>query len=220
MIPIDCEVSITSDRLADYAIGLKLRALRTAKNFTLARLAMATGLSTGLLSKIETDRMVPTLQTLDRIARAYGVDLGHFFCKPRNLSVSITRKAHYEDRKGALIPPPMPLHIPTAQGQLLSQIIELPAGHSSKIGEFGKPSEVTAFVIQGTLHMSFGGSLETLEQGDTIVVSSDLPMLWSAGADSACRVLSVTTKQAGVPSQTESASLSASAEDISDVVAS
>lgn len=214
------DVSMPSDRLADYAIGLKLRALRGAKNFTLARLAAETGLSTGLLSKIETDRMVPTLQTLERISRAYGVDLGHFFCKPQNLSVSITRKAQYEDRKGASVPAPIPLHIPTAEGKLVSQIIELPAGHSSKIGEFGKPSEVTAFVIQGTLHMSFGGSLETLEEGDTIVVSSDLPMLWSAGANSGCRVLSVTPKQAAVRGHAGRPVPGTPGEEVADVVAS
>lgn len=204
------------DRLADYAIGLKLRALRTGRNTTLAQLAAETGLSTGLLSKLETDRMIPTLQTLERISRAYGIDLGYFFCKPQNLSVSITRRAQYDDRKRGSIP----LHIPTAEGQLVSQIIEIPAGQSSCVGEFGRSIEVTAFVIKGTVHLSFGGRVETLEQGDTVVVSSDMPMLWSAGIKSGCRILSVTHKLPGVRGRIDSPALTATGEDKSDVIAS
>ena len=51
--------------LQPYSIGLKLRTLRNEKRLTLARLAAATGYSTALLSKLETDRMIPTLQTLE-----------------------------------------------------------------------------------------------------------------------------------------------------------
>lgn len=66
--------------LAPYCIGAKLRSLRLNKRLTLARLAEETGLSTALLSKLETDRMVPTLATLATICHVYGVGLGHFFC--------------------------------------------------------------------------------------------------------------------------------------------
>jgi len=65
--------------LESYCIGLKLRTLRTQKRLTLARLAAETGLSTALLSKLETDRMIPTLPTLATISRVYGVGMTHFF---------------------------------------------------------------------------------------------------------------------------------------------
>lgn len=199
MMPTDDPTSApSSERLAVYAIGLKLRALRSAKSFTLARLAAETGLSTGLLSKLETDRMIPTLQTLERICHVYGIDLGHFFSKSQNLSVSITRRTQYESRRGASNPAPIPLHIPTAQGSLVSQIIELSAGQCSTIGQWGNTSEVAAYVIEGTLHMSVGNSLETLERGDAIVVSSDQPLLWSADPKSDCRILSVSPKVCAV----------------------
>jgi transcriptional regulator with XRE-family HTH domain len=85
--------------LESYSIGLKLRALRTQKRLTLARLAAETGLSTALLSKLETDRMVPTLPTLATISRAYGVGMSHFFAEPAWHTLSITRKAHFEARE-------------------------------------------------------------------------------------------------------------------------
>jgi transcriptional regulator with XRE-family HTH domain len=73
---------------------MKLRALRTQKRLTLARLAAETGLSTALLSKLETDRMVPTLPTLATISRVYGVGMSYFFNEPARHTLSITRKAH------------------------------------------------------------------------------------------------------------------------------
>jgi transcriptional regulator with XRE-family HTH domain len=82
--------------LESYSIGLKLRSLRTQKRLTLARLAAETGLSTALLSKLETDRMVPTLTTLATISRVYGVGLSYFFQEPGRHTLSITRKAHLQ----------------------------------------------------------------------------------------------------------------------------
>ena len=82
--------------LEPYCIGLKLRALRNQKRLTLSQLAAETGLSTALLSKLETDRMIPTLPTLATIGRVYGVGMSHFFSEHGRHTVSITRKAHLE----------------------------------------------------------------------------------------------------------------------------
>ncbi len=82
--------------LDSYSIGLKLRSLRTQKRLTLARLAAETGLSTALLSKLETDRMVPTLPTLATISRVYGVGMSYFFKEATRHTVSITRKAQLQ----------------------------------------------------------------------------------------------------------------------------
>ena len=87
-------VSYAQWSLEPYCLGMKLRALRTQKRLTLARLAGETGLSTALLSKLETDRMVPTLPTLATISRVYGVGMSYFFNEPSRHTLSITRKAH------------------------------------------------------------------------------------------------------------------------------
>jgi transcriptional regulator with XRE-family HTH domain len=88
--------------LKSYCIGLKLRTLRTQKRLTLARLAAETGLSTALLSKLETDRMIPTLPTLATISRVYGVGMSHFFSEPARHTLSITRKAHLQSKSRGL----------------------------------------------------------------------------------------------------------------------
>jgi transcriptional regulator with XRE-family HTH domain len=65
--------------LQSYGIGEKLRALRLKRKLGLVALGRHTGLSPGLLSKLERSKMVPTLPTLMRIALVYGVGLDYFF---------------------------------------------------------------------------------------------------------------------------------------------
>lgn len=57
-----------------------LSALRKGNNCTLAELATRTGLSLSYISDIEHARVVPTLDTLDKILQAYGltIKLGYF----------------------------------------------------------------------------------------------------------------------------------------------
>jgi transcriptional regulator with XRE-family HTH domain len=65
--------------LRNYEIGEKVRALRLRKKMALVELGRHTGLSAGLLSKIERSNIYPPLPTLLRIAMVFGVGLDHFF---------------------------------------------------------------------------------------------------------------------------------------------
>jgi transcriptional regulator with XRE-family HTH domain len=60
-------------------IGDDLRSLRKAKGATLRALAKACGRSPGYLSQIETGSVVPSLDTVSRIATALYVELSWFF---------------------------------------------------------------------------------------------------------------------------------------------
>ena len=83
------------EHLRQYAIGAKIRALRLAKGIGLVQLGRHSGLSAGLLSKIERGLLVPPLPTLVRIAMVFGVGLDHFFSEQAGPLAFITRK---EDR--------------------------------------------------------------------------------------------------------------------------
>ena len=65
--------------LESYEIGPKIRALRLKKNLGLVQLGEHTGMSSGMLSKIERGQLFPTLPTLLKIAMVFGVGLEHFF---------------------------------------------------------------------------------------------------------------------------------------------
>jgi transcriptional regulator with XRE-family HTH domain len=186
-------VSYAQWSLEPYCIGRKLRALRTQKRLTLSRLAAETGLSTALLSKLETDRMIPTLPTLATICRVYGVGMSHFFSEPEHHILSITRKAHLEST--ARGPEPVrtvPLNSPRNSSGLLAEMIEVPKGNSDALsGEYNRETCGLVYVIEGSLHLASGGLQEVLEAGDCVFVDTAMPLVWTAAGKNACRVLAV-----------------------------
>lgn len=88
------EVSSTlTSYLGQYSLGEKIRRLRLRKSMGLVELGRHTGLSAAMLSKLENGHVVPTLQTLSRIAMVFSVGLDHFFGDPaKHRSVAVTRK--------------------------------------------------------------------------------------------------------------------------------
>lgn len=178
--------------LEPYCIGMKLRTLRTQKRLTLSRLAAETGLSTALLSKLETDRMVPTLPTLANICRVYGVGLSYFFTETSKHTLSITRKAHlagngrsHESVKHTL------LHAPTPDSRLEAQLIEFPPGGVASMMEAGRLVTNLVYVLEGQLLLEAGGVQEVLESGDCAYLESEMAIAWSADGKTRCRALVV-----------------------------
>jgi transcriptional regulator with XRE-family HTH domain len=199
-------VSYAQWSLEPYCIGMKLRSLRTQKRLTLARLAAETGLSTALLSKLETDRMVPTLPTLATISRVYGVGLSHFFRDPTRHTISITRKAHFEGQERGMEQARItPLNAieecepladssaePVSRGpKLVAQMIEFPAGGAASASNCLHDSSCLVYVLEGHLQLVSGGLHELLKAGDCAYVESDMALAWSAADKRRCRVLAV-----------------------------
>ena len=178
--------------LEPYCIGMKLRALRSQKRLTLAKLAAETGLSTALLSKLETDRMTPTLPTLATISRVYGVGMSHFFTEPGHHSLSITRKAHLESHgRGAESAKCIPLNFPMENPRLMAQMMELPQGGATCMEAGSRETCGLMYVLEGRMQLDAGGMHEVLETGDCVYIESGMPLGWSAVGKNRCRVLVV-----------------------------
>jgi transcriptional regulator with XRE-family HTH domain len=194
-------VSYAQWSLEPYCIGLKLRSLRTGKRLTLSRLAAETGLSAALLSKLETDRMIPTLPTLATIARVYGVSMSYFFSEPAHHALSITRKAHLQgDGRGIDSVKVTPLN---AEGfRLMAQVVEFPPGGPNIAINAFQETEAVVYVLEGRLRLDAGGMHDTLETGDCACMESEMPMAWRAADKHRCRVLAVMPRRevAGKPS--------------------
>ena len=63
----------------EIAIGREVRELRHSREMTVSDLAQASGLSQGMLSKIENGAISPSLTSLQALARTLGVHLSQFF---------------------------------------------------------------------------------------------------------------------------------------------
>ncbi len=68
-----------SERNLEIAIGHEVRAFRRAQGMTVADLSQATGLSIGMLSKIENGITSPSLATLQALAHAFSAPITAFF---------------------------------------------------------------------------------------------------------------------------------------------
>ncbi len=178
--------------LEPYCIGVKLRALRVQKRLTLSRLAAETGLSTALLSKLETDRMIPTLPTLATISRVYGVGMNHFFAEPTRHSLSITRKAHLEGNgRGPEQVKVTPLNIAHPGTRLIARMIEIPPAITATTLDGEAETTALMYILQGTLQVDAGGIRETLNAGDCAYLESEMALAWSAVGKQRCRLLMV-----------------------------
>jgi len=178
--------------LAPYCIGMKLRSLRTKKRLTLSRLAAETKLSTALLSKLETDRMIPTLPTLATISRVYGVGLSYFFSEPAKHSLSVTRKAHLAgNSRGLESVKVTPLNVLEDRTKIAAQMMEFPAGGATCVMDACRGASGLVYVLEGKLQLDAGGYSEVLEAGDCAYLESEMALAWSAAGKHRCRVLSV-----------------------------
>jgi transcriptional regulator with XRE-family HTH domain len=85
---------VVGESIRRYKIGRKIRALRVKKKLSLVQLAEHTGLSPGMLSKIETEAVCPTLPSLIRIALALGVGLEYFLVESSERpTMAVVRKS-------------------------------------------------------------------------------------------------------------------------------
>jgi transcriptional regulator with XRE-family HTH domain len=185
-------VSYAQWSLEPYTIGLKLRSLRTQKGLTLSRLAAETGLSTALLSKLETDRMIPTLPTLATISRVYGVGMAHFFAEPAQHTLSITRKGHLQGGgRGQESVRVIPLNTAAEKPRLIAQMIEFPAGGTTVAVDSFRETCGLVYVLDGRLELKAGSLHEILETGDCVYIESEMALAWSAEGKLSCRVLAV-----------------------------
>lgn len=186
-----------SDTLAEglnaYRIGPRIRTLRTAKHMGLAQLGEHTGLSAGMLSKIERGQVFPTLPTLLRIALVFGVGLDHFFAPGDDRPVlEITRRAERIDlpdrADGPLSYRFESLDFPVTDRRLHAYLAEFPADGAASPPHAHAGAELI-YVIDGAIEVSIHGTSHLLETGDAMHFDSGHDHSYRAGGAAGARVL-------------------------------
>lgn len=188
------------DRIDQYRIGAKVRGLRASKSMGLMQLGAHTGLSAGMLSKIETGQVVPTLPTLMRIALVFGVGLEHFFVAPVAPILEIVRQ---EDRLRLPVPPQgtpayffESLDFPVPDRPIESYLAEFPAGAPASAPHRHGGVELI-LVLAGVLILSIHGRDHRLAAGDSAYFEADHDHGYAAGGDEAARVVVVVSAAQG-----------------------
>jgi transcriptional regulator with XRE-family HTH domain len=167
-----------AEGLERHRIGPKIRALRKAKELGLVQLGEHSGLSPGLLSKIERGQIVPTLPTLLRIALVFGVGLEHFFAPEDVPEIAVARRAdrlRLPDRPGKERPSYFfeSLDFPAADPSMDAYLAEFPAGAPPSEPHAHKGAELV-YLLRGRLAIEVGERTVELAEGDAVHFDSSI----------------------------------------------
>lgn len=167
----------TLARPAAPKMGRRIRTRRQKEQMTLQAVADAAEISTGYLSLIERDKAVPTLTTLDRIARALGAGLEQFVARPEPVDCmtrSQTRPRFYlgsdlvgYERVSAQFP----------GAELSSYVLTAAPGyHSEQVVHAG---EEHIYILSGRMRLWLDDGTFDLEQGDSVHYTSERSHGWA-----------------------------------------
>jgi quercetin dioxygenase-like cupin family protein len=181
--------------LQRYQIGPKIREFRLQKKLGLVQLGEHTGLSSGLLSKIERSQLFPTLPTLLRIAMVFGVGLEHFFVesKHRPTAAVVRRKDRLRlpDRPGEESPSYFfeSLDFPVSNRKMNAYYAEFEASKPTQPHEHAGVEII--YVISGQLVVSLDGEDTTLSAGDSMYFESGYAHSYRRQGRAACSAIVV-----------------------------
>ena len=186
-----------SEGLARYEIGPKVRALRLKKKMGLVQTGKVTGLSPAMLSKIERGRLFPTLPTLLRIARVFGVGLDHFFSGlATRPGLSIVRKqdrVRQPSRTDGRPPSYFfePMDFATRDPRVKAYYAEFERLSPHDTERHSHPGIEFLFVITGLLAVIFPEGEQLLHSGDAMAFEADRPHGYTRRGDLGCAALMV-----------------------------
>lgn len=187
------------DGLRPYQIGPKLRNLRLKKSMGLVELGKHTGLSPALLSKLERDKLFPTLPTLLRIAMVFSVGLDYFFTDERKRHiVSLVRKDErikLPERPGTS---EVAYHFESLDfksnerrtNAFLAEFEPLPL---EKLKPHQHPGSEFLHVTKGKLGLKIGLDDYELEAGDSMYFDPAVPHMYRRVGKTSCQALIVTS---------------------------
>jgi transcriptional regulator with XRE-family HTH domain len=182
--------------LDHYRIGPKIRELRLAKKLGLVQLGEHTGLSPGMLSKIERGALFPTLPTLLRIALVFGVGLEHFFIESQERpAVAVVRKKdrlRLPDRPQQEQPSYLfeSLDFPVANRKMEAFFAEFPIRSKPSPPHEHAGAELI-YVIAGQLAVNIAGADIVLEAGDAMYFDSGATHFYRREGRSSCSAIVV-----------------------------
>jgi len=159
-------------------LSRRIKALRLERDMTLREVAQATGLTEGLISKIENHRVSPPIATLSRIAAALGVKLGYFFredeayvgytIRRANEALSGMRKSRRTGYDYSL------LAADKTSRQLEPFLVRLRPGARQQ-RRLKHSGDEFIYVLRGVLSFLWGRELFQLHEGDSMTYDAAVP---------------------------------------------
>jgi transcriptional regulator with XRE-family HTH domain len=164
----------------DGAIGANIRRTRKRRGLTLEQVSTASGMSISFISQVERSLISPSVNSLQKISRALGIQIGGFFEDQSQARASRVVRAAQRPR---LIYPNRSeeefLLTPIKSKYLQVLFYRLKPGATSGDTPYSHESdEEFGMVMRGRLEVTVDGEAYVLGPGDTITFDSHLPHTW------------------------------------------
>jgi len=169
------------EKVLEVAIGREVRGYRRKQEITVAELSASTGLSIGMLSKIENGNTSPSLTTLQTLANALSVPLTAFFKGFEETRMAVHTKAGEGveiDRAGTRANHQYNLlgHIGSnASGVNVEPYLITLSTEADVFPTFQHAGIETIYMLEGEVDYRHGDQVFALKPGDTLFFDADAP---------------------------------------------
>lgn len=169
------------EKILELAIGREVRAHRRQQNITVAELAQLTGISIGMVSKIENGNTSPSLSTLQTLSNALGVTLTSFFRGFEENRSAIHTKAGEGvemERAGTRAGHQYNLlgHIGSNASGVMVEPYLITLNETSDIfPTFQHEGIEMLYMLEGEVSYRHGDNLYALKPGDSLFFDADAP---------------------------------------------
>lgn len=173
------------------SLGQRVRYARQKHGLTLAAVAEQIGCSESLLSKIERDRITPTLPTLFKLAESLGTSVAALFSDQQQNNVVVYHQGERPElvlgsKVGKKADTKFERIIPYIEGRMMDANVHVvpPGGGSS--GAYSHVGEEVGFVMEGFIELTVDGNVSLLKPGSSFFFNSSLPHSYrNIGTDTA-----------------------------------
>lgn len=174
-------------------MGQRLRDLRQRRSISQTELARLVGVTPSTISQVESNSILPSLPALLKMAEILRVDVGAFFQTrlghakvvfPATDAVDVKLPQFSEDELHVRALAPADLD-PLAEPFL----VEIPPGQVLTSHFFFHKGHELGYLMTGGLEVKVGADTHTLQPGDVIYLTSDMPSLWKSIAGAPSRLL-------------------------------
>lgn len=165
----------------EMAIGHEVRTYRKTLGITVADLAAATGMSVGMLSKIENGNISPSLTTLQALSKALGMPITAFFKgfeEPKSASFVKAGEGVNLERRGTRAGHHYSLlgHIENnTSGVVVEPYLITLNAESDVFPTFQHEGMEFLYMLEGEVVYRHGDSLYRMQAGDSLFFDADAP---------------------------------------------
>lgn len=190
------EQEIAESADARIQVGTRLKHARLTIGARLKDVAENAGCSESLLSKLENNKIRPSLNMLSRICDALNLTIGELFETPDAEETVVVREearvvVDLASTKGTGLR--MERLIPYTRGHLLQSSIHVLAPGGGSDGMVTHDGEEVGYVLAGTIELLLAEQTYRLKAGDSFIYRSETPHGYRNVGDDEARILFVNT---------------------------